>query len=434
MSNQPKNPKKVGLWYKFTKGIGHTFSSISLEADNEGKRIEDAAKEHMLQYMFKRDIYDLIDNFNLPDPEENKDADTAEIVRERKTLDELRAYVKGKVDLVKLENYLARYPHLGNIIPQGNIKASEVAKYARIVAALRQEIHWVQYNIINILKKEGPGNYDTKSYIDYWLKQIDDNWSSFNGARERLEEKEETLSSLGFDMKIYSALTSISEQCERLFRDFYKHIEEATNGISYSQQSLSHFDDQFGSLDNGLFIELRKIRGYSHGFEINEETKERLKFLVEIRNQVNSLFLARFNFKLFYEEVEKSIDQISRNCYDSKGLVTNLASLGTIIDKINVDSLKRKLKSKPKEGSINTLEIFLQENYPHYDPIIIKNLRNIMTIRNQWPIHDNTSKGIKLVEEIYGTYPVDDFSIFWDKILHLYQQSLAVLKGTMSTA
>jgi hypothetical protein len=424
MANKPKKLKRAGFWYRTGKGLKLMFSGISGEASTEANRIMDSAKERILGYFFMPDLRELIIALNLPDLEEKTDPETGEITKERKSLEEWRRYVKEKVELVDLENYVLLPAKLRDAVGQWGIRPSEVANYARMVASIRQEVHWAQYNIIDILIAEDRTSFEADSYIAYWLGKIKENYTQFQNAEGQIRGNQQKISALKFNGGIFFNVIAATERCADLYRDFYRHIEEA----SHDESSLQSFRDRFDELDDELFAELREIRRYGQGVSLDVDSRGRLGFLVEIRRQVNDLFLSKFNIKLLNQD-EKSLEQISRECNDNQGLVSNLAALGTIIDKINVTELKPRLKRTPPEGSINILEQFLSENYPNHDRRIIKNLRDIITIRNQWPIHDSTSKGVKLVFEIYGTYPVDDKNEFWSRILNLYTESLNGLKG-----
>ena len=94
--------------------------------------------------------------------------------------------------------------------------------------------------------------------------------------------------------------------------------------------------------------------------------------------------------------------------------------------------MKRKLKVVPQDGSINILEEFLKEHIPEYEKEIITNLRKIMKIRNQWPIHKSSAQGIKLIMQVNETYPVEDFEEFWSRLFNLYTESLRGLVSTFN--
>ncbi|MHB8360205.1 MAG: hypothetical protein ACYDAO_05125 [Thermoplasmataceae archaeon] len=428
MVTKQKPLKKVGFWYKRSIGFGRFFSGVDGESSAEINRVKNSAKDHFLQYMFFGDLHQLIVEFNLSDPEESRDPNTGKIVKSRKTLKELREYAKEKIYLNDLENYVKRNPQLLKVIGESEIPPSTVAFYAGRLAAIRQQIHWTQYNILNVLGKENLTSYETEPYINYWVNEITMNSSDFDDAASNFTKRKENFLLLGFNRDIMENVKTLSEKCRYLYIEFQNHIKNALNGIRYDATSLDAFRNRFEEVDNQLFDELRRIRRYSYNFDVDRETTDRLGSLIKIRNTVNDLFLSKFNFKLLNDD-ERSIHQISKDCYDDNGLRTNLAALGTVIDKINVPEIKVKLKGKPKEGSINALEEFLKENFPEFDPDIIINLRNLKIIRNQWPIHDNTSKGIALIKDIYGTFPVDDVTIFWSKLLGLYTISLDKLKG-----
>ncbi len=428
MSADAKKSKKAGFWYSAGKQLSRVFSGINGESNNEINRIENSAKDDFLKHLFMTDLREILKEFNLSDPEESIDPKTGNLVMQKKSLQQIRDYIKSKVKLVDLENYIYRSQRLTEMVKQGKILPSKVAEYAGFVAGIRQEIHWVQYKIIDVLIKEDKSVYDTGSYITFWLKSINENFYSFKQAVNNVRINEQRFRELGFSQDIFSKIINISDRVRSLFEEFYQLVKSAI----YSMDSLNSFRDKFDELDDEFFVELREIRRYASGVDIDLNVKTKFGLLADIRKQINDLFETKFKVKLFIDD-EKSLNQIARDCNNQDELTSNIAAIGTLIDKINVSELKSKLLRAPEDGSINILEQFLMENFHAYDPKIIKNLRNIITLRNQWPIHDNTPKGTKLVIEIYGKYPPDNNRAFWLKILDLYEESLMGLSDLFNT-
>ncbi len=178
MSNQ-KPPKKVGFWYGVGKGWNRVWSGVSGESSSEKRAIENYAKDAILNHMFMTDIRKLLEEFNLPDPEDKIDKETGKVTKEKKTLEEYRKYAKSKIKLSELENYIIRDQHLRNIVNQNGIKASEVASYAAKVASVREQIHWTITNIINVIRNDNREELEPASYAKYWTKQLGENIGKF---------------------------------------------------------------------------------------------------------------------------------------------------------------------------------------------------------------------------------------------------------------
>ncbi|HZK11587.1 MAG TPA: hypothetical protein VFD10_04455, partial [Atribacterota bacterium] len=96
-------------------------------------------------------------------------------------------------------------------------------------------------------------------------------------------------------------------------------------------------------------------------------------------------------------------------------------------DWINIKGLKDFLKIESKNGSINYLEMFLQEKYSNYDLKIIKRLRRIFTIRKMF-VHKVTQESIKAIRELNEEYPNTNYEKLWNKILLDFYLSLRQLE------
>lgn len=426
MSNQ-KSPKKVGFWYGVGKGWNRVWSGVSGESSSEKRAIENYAKDAILNHMFMTDIRKLLEEFNLPDPEDKIDKETGKVTKEKKTLEEYRKYAKSKIKLSELENYIIRDQHLRNIVDQNGIKASEVASYVEKVASVREQIHWTITNIINVIRNDNREELEPASYAKYWTKQLGENIEKFRYTVRQIENSEKKLLRLKFKQEIFTTLQEVSKRCDAL----YEELDKMISTQNYSNSDLIEYRTKFNALDDEFFLQLKKIRHYAYGMDITFDSRSKISILIDLRNHINELSLSRFGFELLNQD-EKSLEQISKDCYNNDGLVVNLAAIGTLIDGMNVTGMKLKLKGVPQEGSINTLEEFLKEHIPEYEREIITNFRTIMKIRNQWPIHKSSAQGVKLIIKVNETYPVDDFEEFWSRLFNLYTESLRGLESTFN--
>ncbi len=229
---------------------------------------------------------------------------------------------------------------------------------------------------------------------------------------------------LKFKQEIFTTLQEVSKRCDAL----YEELDKMISTQNYSNSDLIEYRTKFNALDDEFFLQLKKIRHYAYGMDITFDSRSKISILIDLRNHINELSLSRFGFELLNQD-EKSLEQVSKDCYDNDGLVVNLAAIGTLIDGMNVTGMKLKLKEVPQEGSINTLEEFLKEHIPEYEREIITNFRTIMKIRNQWPIHKSSAQGVKLIIKVNETYPVDDFEEFWSRLFNLYTESLRGLES-----
>ena len=426
MRTKIERPKNVGLGYKFGKGVKHIFSSVSGESDAAGRRVEDSAKDYILGHFFMPDIRKLLEDFNLEDPAVKKDTETGKIIEVHKSIDEYRKYVKEKVKLSELERYIRRNPQLTDTITLNGIKPSEISNYVRKVASINEEIHWTIQHVLRDLIDEYEKKFDPEKYRDFWLEEMRKNYGRFQYAVNNLRSEEGKLSELKFNPIIFESVINTSKECKVLYGELHDLIEKGT----YKKSDLQTYFNIFLDKNTIINAQIGKISRINFELELNPNKQDLMDYLVEIRKIINNLFLSKFEKKLI-EQDEPSLIQVSDECEDEKGFVVNLAALGNLIDKMNATVLKSFLKSKVKDGTINQLEQFLKENIPDYNPKIIKNLRDIMTLRNQWPIHDDTSRGIVVAKEIYGSYPPTDYKKFWSLVLKLYIESLTLLRSCL---
>jgi hypothetical protein len=103
-------------------------------------------------------------------------------------------------------------------------------------------------------------------------------------------------------------------------------------------------------------------------------------------------------------------------------------ALALLIDQIEVDELKKRVKGTYEAGSINLLEAFLKENFPKYNERIIQNLRQITTLRSKkYPIHSDDKKFIEAMNYFgIATFP-PDWEELWERALRGYLESLQML-------
>ena len=422
-----KFPKKVGFWYEVAKGWKRIWSGVSGEASSEKEAIENSAKDAILNNMFMSDIKKLFNEFNLPDPEVKIEQETGQVIKEKKTLEEHRKYAKSKIKLSELETYIIHDQHLRTIMTQNEIKTSEVASYAAKVASVREQIHWTLINIIDDIISDNREELEPISYARYWSKQLRENMGEFRYAVRQIEGSEEKLLQLKFKQEIFRTLQEISQKCDEVYEELYEMISNK----KYTNSLLIYFRKKFTALDDEFLFQLRKIRHYAYDRGAIYDSQNKFSILIDLRKHINELSLSKFGIELLNQD-EKSLEQVSKGCYENDGLVVNLAAIGTLIDGMNVTGMKLKLKNFPQEGSINTLEEFLKEYSTEYEREIIANLRIIMKIRNQWPIHKSSAEGVKLIIKVNGTYPVEDFEEFWSRLFDLYTESLRGLESTFN--
>lgn len=174
------------------------------------------------------------------------------------------------------------------------------------------------------------------------------------------------------------------------------------------------------------------------------EEKKREQFLNEdgnslietfkLRDQVNLMFKEKFNFEIFKLKQEKVFLEIAKPCKNEEDFVRKILVLGNLIDWMDVDNLKSRLKVKLKDArSIKLLEEFLKENVGSFDPIIIQNFKDIIELRNKkFPVHTEGEEIIRIMNKLGIKYPPKNWNLVWESVMALYKDSLDALIKLMS--
>ncbi len=122
-----------------------------------------------------------------------------------------------------------------------------------------------------------------------------------------------------------------------------------------------------------------------------------------------------------FKENEQAINDIRKSCSNEEEFNNRIMNLATLINEMEV----KKLVSKPcKEGTINFLEAFLEEKFPSFNKSIVKNLRQIITLRSKkHPIHKDDKEFIDAVQYFELEFP-PDWQELWERALSGYLESL----------
>ncbi|NLD65531.1 MAG: hypothetical protein GX648_03050 [Crenarchaeota archaeon] len=155
-----------------------------------------------------------------------------------------------------------------------------------------------------------------------------------------------------------------------------------------------------------------------------------LQLFVETRNYLNINFKAKFGIDLFKPLTDDLVAgfDLAKPCVDQRDFALKIQALAGLIDRIDESELKKRIKNKDglKNGSINALERFLNENFPEYPKNIIFNLRHLLTLRSKiYPTHASTPEVIIALNGFrIGNYPLKDWDKGVSKILDLCSTSL----------
>ena len=246
------------------------------------------------------------------------------------------------------------------------------------------------------------------------------------------------------DMQEISQLFDVvtSEICEKICERVKQLIESQIDNLKFEMEKFCrHFpspDSYLDLIDSRIKDEKNILISYAKrevdifqrqsesNVQKNEKKEKKLivSEIIEKIDSINLLMKKKYKIKLFVIQEQKIWNNLFEPCHDKKDFVLHITALSSLIDWINKNELKNLLKTHPQSGSVNYLEVFLQEKYPNYDLNIIKRVRRIFKIRKMFPVHRDTNESIKAIEELGESYSTVNYKRLWDKILLDFYLSL----------
>jgi len=175
----------------------------------------------------------------------------------------------------------------------------------------------------------------------------------------------------------------------------------------------------------------KRVSFTNRSLRMQQEISAMVDEIVELRRHINLVFEHKFKMKLFKEN-EKAICDIRKPCSNEEDFNNRIMSLALLIDQIEIDQLKKKVRGSYEPGSINLLEEFLKENFPDYNKVIIQNFREIIALRSKkYPIHSDDKEFIDAMKYFGITKFPPDWEDLWERALKGYLQSLRELLKTI---
>lgn len=161
-----------------------------------------------------------------------------------------------------------------------------------------------------------------------------------------------------------------------------------------------------------------------------KDFSELAAFIIDTRDNINTLFHKLYKAKLFFIDQERDLLQLFRNAKSSEEFIFRVTALRNIITNLNDTKLTELIKNNQTDNkSINLFECYLKEEFnDKYEESIIKIFRHINRLRMSYPIHGDQTDGIIEALKYFGlVYPIDDFTKAWKTILKQYKISLKLL-------
>jgi hypothetical protein len=157
----------------------------------------------------------------------------------------------------------------------------------------------------------------------------------------------------------------------------------------------------------------------------------------EYRNYVDINFKDKFGMRLFNPLPDDLVVgyELLRSCSCQMDFALKIAALAGIIDRIDINELKSRLKEPPKveDGSLKILEKFLRENYVEIPTYIFSNFRTLFSIRNRMiPMHATTPELLKYLRNFgLDSYPLENWESGFQKILNIVTISMESLNSLL---
>lgn len=146
--------------------------------------------------------------------------------------------------------------------------------------------------------------------------------------------------------------------------------------------------------------------------------------IVELRDEINVLFRASLGTDLFLPQ-EKPILKLHETCKNENDFSLLIASLGVLVDEINLDGLRKLVQGVDrKTKSIGLLNELLKFKGVRDYKVVTDGFDKIRTLRSaHFPVHTTESEFVKLVIKLEEKYP-PDWSLLWNHSLDLYLDTL----------
>lgn len=157
--------------------------------------------------------------------------------------------------------------------------------------------------------------------------------------------------------------------------------------------------------------------------------------LVDELDFINLVFKDRHRNRVINISQARSVADLAGPCENEEAFTHKLAVLGDLMSQFDLtwafpEGVPRDERGQPLKP-IAQLEMFLKEKYPFVVTQVIKPLRRINRIRNTYPVHSATADVLALFESLGISYPILNWDIAWNKVLHNYLRALRTLRQTV---
>ena len=120
------------------------------------------------------------------------------------------------------------------------------------------------------------------------------------------------------------------------------------------------------------------------------------------------------------------LPEIATACENGNDFLRKILVLYNLIDWMDIQTMRSTLTAEFQDKrSVVVLEEYLNQKFGTFNPIIIRNLRDIIKLRdNMFPVHKEGEEVIKIFNKLGSKYPPDDWDFVWEKVVALYIDSI----------
>jgi hypothetical protein len=171
-----------------------------------------------------------------------------------------------------------------------------------------------------------------------------------------------------------------------------------------------------------------RLRNILSNVHINAKEDKLAASIIEIRDNINSIFYHKHKTKLLLLDEERNLADFFKNANTPEEFSHRVASLSHVSQRLNVDILRSLTKETDKDvKSIQLLDKFLT-GIGKQSGQITGPLKKINRVRQSYPIHTDKSGIIAALSDLGISYPISDYEAAWQTLLKSYYSALDKLR------
>jgi hypothetical protein len=150
-------------------------------------------------------------------------------------------------------------------------------------------------------------------------------------------------------------------------------------------------------------------------------------------SHLNLAFYKTFGRSLWKSDEPRSSANVVLSCSSQEEFVSGVACIVDILNKFDIGEKVLGSDGKQVTGSLQALQLFLQQktSLPNEHPIQM--LRQIVEIRNSFPIHSGNKQFINACTELGIEFPIRDWARAWNIIRYQFSRSLRLVRQGLKT-